>query len=507
MKHIQSRSSRFLWAAGFGWGNQFLVLFVGLWLTKYLLERLGSTTMGWWSYALVMVGYITTIDLGLSALLPRDVARETGISGSWEQAHKLPIVLGKWAKFALLQVPAAALIAIVSISIMARNEESDSVSAAIVMGIALMLYPFRIGGLVVNGLQDFRFEGVVQITSYVAGVTVTILASRFLSGPAVVICGWATQLGIAYTLMWSRLLLKYRRVLPSFSQIQMAATPFSMVGTGIWAWISSLGVTMMGTAEVLAIGSSAKGAELFNYTSTTKLVSVLIPLAFTIGASMIPGLTELRSIGNMDAMERASKVYGQMVLAISGLFGCVVIAINPMFLEWWIGRDHYIGEFVTVAAVIGMNLKHFLNVLGVTMFSLNLERPLWAITFASGITAIVLTLVFVKFGGTRAAVAGPVTALMIAIPIALLVVYTKAPSLALKHVRTLLVWAPCYGIAFLFCNLVVRKAAGPNLLSLMAVGTLAVLCYLVVLLLPAIRSEAWERIQRYLMISKITEKP
>jgi O-antigen/teichoic acid export membrane protein len=497
----KSRSTRFLWAAGLGWGYQLFAMVVGLWLTKYLVGRLGDPTMGWWTHMLVMVGYITAIDLGLSALLPRDVAKETGSAGGWTKATDLPLVIGRWSKFALLQLPLAAIIAVTSVVIMARNDESNTMAAVCVMATALLLYPFRVGGLVVNGLQDFRYEGLVQIATYVASVTVTIVLSRFFEGPIAVIGGWATQLTLINSAMWTRLLMRYPSVLPSIEQIRMAVTPIGMLGTGIWAWMSGVGVTLTSTSEILAIGYFSKSTALFNYACTTKLIVVLTPLAMTIGSAMLPGLTELRCSGNTSAMERATVAYSEIILAISGFFGCLAVSMNPAFLEWWLPGDRYLGELVTWFAILGMHLRHIINSVAITMFSLSLEKPLWILNFLSGLVSVAVTFASVAMGGPRYAAVGPACVLAITIVAALYIVRKKAPKLVSHLAKSILIWFVAYGSAFAVCYCFIRPFAHPEWWGLMAVGLAAGVCYGLAILIPGLRSEAWGIVKRLPMFS------
>ena len=502
MATSRSRSTRFLWAAGLGWGYQLAAMITGLWLTKYLVVQLGDATMGWWTHSMVMVGYITAVDLGLSALLPREVAKQTGLAGSWMFASELPLVIGKWSKFALLQWPIAMVIAAICVVVMARNDESNSTAAAILMGIALLLYPFRIGSLVINGLQDFRYEGFAQIVSYFSGVIVTIVLCQYYQGPVAVIGGWLTQNLLAYTLVWSRLFVRYSSILPSVYQIQNAVTPFAMLGTGVWAWLSGIGVTLTGTAEILAIGWFTKETVLLNYSFTTRLVVIFTSIALTLGTAILPGLTEMRSSGDTKGMERATLAYAQIVLAISGFFGCLVLTLNPAFLEWWLGGDRYMGEFITLTAILGMNLRHFLNSVAITLFSLGLEKSLWKLTFANGIATVVLTFIFVRMGGPQLAALGPMCMMAILVPIEIAWVATKAPELSVKLLRSGLIWCVAYAAAAAVCYFVVRQFATPRLLTLTIAGCLSSLCYAMVILIPGLRSEALAAVQRLPMVAK-----
>lgn len=437
---LHSRTTRILWAAGLGWGYQAMAMVAGLWLTKFLLGRIGDATMGWWTHSLVMLGYIVSVDLGLSALLPRDVARQTGKAGGWENAQLLPGVIASWMKFAMLQLPLAIIVAVVCVVVMSRNDESRSIAAACVMAFAVVVYPLRISSLTINGLQDFRYEGLVQFTTFLTGLATTVSLAFFFDGPICLIGGWAMQIVLTHSLMWGRLFHKYRTILPTAHDVISSTASFSMFKTGIWAWLGGVGVTLTGTAETIAIGYFAKEAWLFNYACTVKLVIVLSPLALSLGVAMLPGLTELRSSGNSKGMERATVAYTQIVLAISGLFGCVIATLNPSFVEWWLEDQRFLGDFVTLTAIFGMNLKHIQNAVSIAMFSLGLEKQLWILTFFVGVLSLVSAFIVVHIYGPRAAALGPVSIAAIAVLTMLVLIARKEPTLAARLTKSVAVW-------------------------------------------------------------------
>jgi O-antigen/teichoic acid export membrane protein len=486
-----SRRVRLIWAASLGWAYQLLALFVGLWMTKYLVGRLGDATMGWWTHALVMIGYITVVDFGLSAFMPRDIAKESGLSGGWQNSKNLSCILARWAKFAVIQLPFAAIVAVIAIVVMSKNDESNTMAAVAVMGIALFAYPFRIGGLLVNGLQDFRYEGLVQLLSYLSNIGVAFCLSRWYSGPLVVIGGWATQMLVSYSLMWVRILVVYRSVLPTTSDLLKAATPRSMFDTGAFAWLSTVGVTLSATSEILVLGWFVKEGDLFNYSCTTKLVVILTPLALTLGAAMLPVLSEMRSSASPESLEKTVVIYTEFILAISGLFGCLVLSANENFVCWWLDGSRFVGAFVTLSAVTAMHFRHLLNGIAIVMVALDLERPLCKLNFISGSISVVVTFAFVAFGGITWAAVGPALTLASSCVVAMWITARKAPQLVHHLAMRIAVWSLFYLPSLLICYGLLRMFARPELTSLATVGILSIATYGCFMLIPGLRSHAW----------------
>ena len=73
-----SRTRRLLSGADIGYLNQAAVILLGLWLTPFLLRRVGQHALGLWLVVNQILGYLALLDLGVIAILPREVAAASG---------------------------------------------------------------------------------------------------------------------------------------------------------------------------------------------------------------------------------------------------------------------------------------------------------------------------------------------------------------------------------------------------------------------------------------------
>ena len=78
----EGRLGRFVSGLGLGYLHTLVVLAVGLWLTPFLLRQLGTHDYGLWLLASQVLVYLALMDLGVVALVPREVAFAVGERGS-----------------------------------------------------------------------------------------------------------------------------------------------------------------------------------------------------------------------------------------------------------------------------------------------------------------------------------------------------------------------------------------------------------------------------------------
>src|SRR5262245_2539861 len=77
-----SRTERIAKALTLGYGFPAMVAVVGLVLTPFLLNRLGVATFGQWLIVGQVLGLLGLLDLGVTAILAREVAAASGSSSS-----------------------------------------------------------------------------------------------------------------------------------------------------------------------------------------------------------------------------------------------------------------------------------------------------------------------------------------------------------------------------------------------------------------------------------------
>ena len=149
------RTRRFINGVSLGYAGQVLTIVVGLWLTPFLLGRVGAHDYGLWLVALQVLAYVALLDVGVVALLPRETAFATGRRALTGDGTELPRLVGETARLVLWQTPAAALVAAaVWFSI---PEEWAALRAPLGVALAafVVLFPARVFQAVLQGLQDF----------------------------------------------------------------------------------------------------------------------------------------------------------------------------------------------------------------------------------------------------------------------------------------------------------------------------------------------------------------
>ena len=169
-----SRTRRYISGVGLGYLGQGVMTLAGLWLTPFLLARLGLYEYGLWLVTLQLVAYLTLVDFGVLAMLPREAGYATGRAGGAGAAGELSEVIGQSARLVLWQMVPLTLGAGALWLLMSAEWGALRWPLGLLMLAFVGLYPLRLFQAVLYGLQDHGFLGRAHLAAWLAGFAATV---------------------------------------------------------------------------------------------------------------------------------------------------------------------------------------------------------------------------------------------------------------------------------------------------------------------------------------------
>lgn len=412
-----SRTARFIGGFTTGYVHMVVATAVGLWLTPFLLGRLGATEYGLWLVGTQVVAYLLLMDVGIVALLPRETAYVTGRTGR-SDAPELRTLVEQTMTLALMQVPAVFVASVAAVWWLPPMWQPLQVPLGAVLGIFVVTFPLRTCQAALVGLQDLAFVGQVQFGGWAIGTALTI--ALVLKGFALsaLAAGWcATQLLIVVGCTF-RLALKFPAAMPRRISLGTRGSATGYVGRSFWVSVSQTAQVLLNGTDVIIIGALLGPAAVVPYACTGKLIAVLANQPQAILQSAAPALSELRSSGDRTRMFQVSSALSQATLAASGLVACVVLAVNEGFVAWWVGADQFAGMGLTVVMLASMLARHFNTTNVYALFCFGHERRLALTGLADGVVTIGAGLLFVAaFGIVGAPLAAMAAVVAVAMPL------------------------------------------------------------------------------------------
>jgi O-antigen/teichoic acid export membrane protein len=477
-----SRTNRFLSGIGFGYAGQLLTMLVGLWLTPFLLHRIGQHDYGLWLVGTQLIFYLALLDIGVVALLPRETAFATGRAKTIEEATDLPVIIGQTVRLIAWQMPLVALAAVIAWLLMPAAWEGLRHPIGVVLLAFVLTFPLRIFSAVLQGLQDLSFLGRASIISFLlsTGITVALIFAGWeLYSLAV---GWTVVQLITAAASYYRLHTRFPSVLPRGLPELRWATARTRLGQGFWISLSQIAQVLLNGTDILIIGKLFGPTAVVPFVITGKLISVLSNQPQMLMAAAGPALSQMRMGEPRERLSEVCIALSQAMLMMSGAVVCVVLAVNRGFVERWVGSGQYGGFWLTTLILLSMLLRHWNLTIAYALVCFGQERRVCLTTLLDGLTSVSAVFLLVRWYGLIGAPLGVITgACLVSLPANLSALARETGMSVWKLLEPLAPWFLRFVILILGAGALGRTWT-PNTLPLLAATALGLaLIYLAVM--------------------------
>jgi O-antigen/teichoic acid export membrane protein len=391
----------------FGYANLLVVTVVGLWLTAFYLARLGEHDYGLWLVVAQVLAYLALLDLGVVALLPREVAYATGAEGG-QPTGRVARAAGETLTVALWQLPLVAAAGAAVFAFLPGEWAPLRGPLAVVLGAFVLTFPTRIFHATLRGLQDLAFLGGAQTAIWTLATAVGvagILAGFGLYGLA---AGWAVSQVAGPVLFAIRLRRRFPEAFPARPMRVAGAALRERLRAAGWISVTQVAQVLIAGTDLLILGRVIGPAAVVLYYCTGKLVSVFQHPPLLLLEAAQPGLAQMRTGEPRERLAAVSAALTQAVLVLSGAVACVVLGVNQGFVTWWVGADRFGGLALTAALVGAMMLRHWSTATTYALFALGHERRIALTVLGDGIVTVTAQVALTGWLGPLGAALGMV---------------------------------------------------------------------------------------------------
>jgi O-antigen/teichoic acid export membrane protein len=481
-----TRTRRFLGGVVLGYTHLVLVTVVGLWMTPFLLGRLGQHTLGLWLIAQQLLGYLLLMDIGVTALLPRETAfatgRAGGLSAGAEAATDLPDVVARARQAVRWQMP---LVIVAACGVWYWMPDGLRVAAgpvALLLISVTVLFPTRMFTAFLQGLQELPFLSRIQIAAWTINTVTTI--ALVISGASLyaLVIGWSLGQAITAGAAWLKISRQYRtswparRVSASWPQVK------EYLGQAVWISIAQVAQVFLTGSDMLLVGAVLGANPVVLYSCTGKLATVLSNHPQLIMQAATPALSEMRASEHRDHLKNTSVALMLAMLSISGLVGAVVLALNGSFVRWWVGPAQYGGQLLTVLFALQLIVRHWNVTLIYGLFCFGQERRISITNLADGAVSIGAGFVLIHLYGAAGAVVGSLLAvLIVSLPFNLVGLARQTGTTPWALVASLWPWAWRFVLVGAGCALLPKFWVPHGVMAMIAAGTTVASVYAAVM--------------------------
>lgn len=433
-----SRTRRLIGGAGISYLHQAAIVLVGLWLTPFLLARIGQHSLGLWLVAGQILGYLALADLGVIAILPREVAFASGRTEPGTATRLIRGLVAQVRRIVRWQVMGLAVICLALWLLLPADWEALRWPLVIVFVTFVAVYPARVDIAVLQGLQDLPFLSKSQLYGWILSTAVTVGLVVWGWGLTALVLGWALALAVPAiaAIVRSRAKLSNGDAVPADSVRHYFQQ-------SLWVSLSQIAQVLLNGSDVLLIGAMLGPAAVVPYACTGKLVTVFANHPSLLMHAAQPALSELRASESKQRLATVATALTQVMLMMSSALVIAILATNHFFVSWWIGGEQYGGPWLTMAFAGMMLFRHWNVATVFTLFCFGYEKQISLTSLADGALTVLLTWIFVSLWGPIGAPLGSICGVLcISLPFNLRSVAREMDMTVIAFVRTLapLLW-------------------------------------------------------------------
>lgn len=314
----------------------------GFFLTPILLRALGTDTFGIWSLAVLIIGQLAIIQLGLNTAIPQQVAAKLALGDRDGLSKIFSTALAAYGVCAALSLLITSVIIVVA-------------------PLFFKVAPAQLGAirwtLLILGVNQALAFGVALRDALVFGsgrmfitssINVAVNLCITLGFIGMALAGWGT-IGMAVVMLCATIfnLGLYRRLLsdefsglkPSRAQFDRATLARLLsVGRNQFA-ISLSGVVSFG-ANSLILGLLLTPTALAYYALAVRLVNFIDQLSTKFSSVSLPVYAQAHAAGDVAQMRRIFTESVTVALGIVVPFLLVSIVLGERLILAWVGPDH-----------------------------------------------------------------------------------------------------------------------------------------------------------------------
>jgi O-antigen/teichoic acid export membrane protein len=387
-----SRTARASLSAAFSYVQFGVALVAGLWVVPFTLGHIGARLYGLWLASGELLAYAGLTELGVLVTLPWLIAESDGRQDRARMRHLVSTAVSA----ALLTTIVYVLFVVGVWAFLPRVLHLAPPERALVIGPILVIaaagciaQPLRVFGAVLAGLQDVRFNGLLNLTNWTLGFMLTVLLLQ--RGYGLYALALAAAAPPTVSGLWSiarvafiapDLLRGWPR--PSWAEMRL------LYLEGLGTWIGGWGWRLIAASDGLVLAALGRPAQVAALACTHKLAQALVQLSWIPCDNGLVGLAQLAGERHETRLRDAIVVMVRVYLALAGAVACVVLAANPAFVRRWVGPELFAGSFANVliaTLVLAMTFGHSIAVIPSV---LGQRLQIGFATLASGVLHLVL---------------------------------------------------------------------------------------------------------------------
>jgi O-antigen/teichoic acid export membrane protein len=390
--------SQILKNVGSSWFALGVNVLVGLFLSPFILHRLGDTAFGLWILIFSATGYYGLFDLGIRSSIVRYVAKYSATNEHEELNRLVNTALFSYTGIGLVTM-AITLIASHYLTSIFRIP-ADFLGTArwllLMVGASVSLgFPIGMFGGILEGLQRFFIINLTSVSATLLRALLILVALQHGRG----------LLTVALITVTLPLLAGLINAAAAFGQVRLRLGAKYVSRSSLRRIASYSGITFLiivsqrlrFNTDAVVIGAFVSAAAIAYFTIGSRLVEYASQMVSSLAQIFVPMSTQSQARGDVDGLRKILIVGNRACAFIMFPIAAVLTILGKSIIQVWVGPKYVAASYpILLVLLYPMTLMMVQSASGRTLWAMAKHRT-WAwVVLAEGVANLMLSVILVR---------------------------------------------------------------------------------------------------------------
>ena len=383
---------------GSGWFSLGINVLVGIFLSPFILHRLGDTAFGIWVLIFSVTGYYGLFDLGIRSSIVRFVSKFTATEDHEELAELVNTSVFTYSCIGVVSMLVTLTVCFYVDRLFRIPPELYSTTRWLLLMVGLSValgFPLGIFGGFLEGLQRFYILNWTNVVSTLLRAVLIVVALNH--GYGLLTVAWITiSLPVLASIVRGVIALRLCPV--PFGRRYVDRATFRQMAnySGVTFIIMVAGRLKFKTDEIV-IGTFLSAAAITYFNIGARIVDYAGQVVTTLAQVFVPMASQSEARGDMNRLRKIF-VAGNRVCAFVIFPICaVLIILGKSVIEVWVGKKYIATSYPVLVIMIVCSTVWFAqSASGRVLFGMS-KHGTWAVvTLIEGVCNLILSIILVR---------------------------------------------------------------------------------------------------------------
>jgi O-antigen/teichoic acid export membrane protein len=383
---------------GSSWFGLGVNVLVGIFLSPFILHRLGDAAFGIWVLIFSITGYYGLFDMGIRSSIIRYVSKFTAVNDHEELAKLINTALFIYTSIGLaaLAITALGSLSVNHIFRIPADFENSARWLFFMVGTSLAVgFPVGVFSGMLEGLERFYVLSLTNVVSTLLRATLIVIA-LYRGGGLLTVAFITVALPLLTAVLRGAIALRILPI-PFAWRYVNRKTLREMASYGGLTFMSIVAVRLRGRTDAMVIGTFLSSVAITYFSIGARLIDYTAEVVSSLAQIFVPMSSQSEATGNIDRLRRIFVAGNRACALIVFPISATLIILGKSIIEAWVGARYIERSYpVLLVLIVPWTVMLAQGASSRVLYGMGKHGKLAAVALTEGIANLVLSILLVR---------------------------------------------------------------------------------------------------------------